>query len=103
MNKQQKEKQKELKEIYTECLKDVWGNDNKMIEYCLKETSYIVELSDGNIIALEKPHIKKDFCLSLVFVTVTSKDVSYVYPLFVTLNSPNSTSKPAVSSIESIL
>lgn len=74
MNKQQKDKQKELKEIYTECLKDVWDNDNKMIEHCLKTTSYIVELSDGNIIALEKPSIKKDFCFGHGYCGVSTEE-----------------------------
>lgn len=82
MNKQQKEKQKELKEIYTECLKDVWNNDNKMVNHCLKTTSYIVELSDGNIIALEKPSIEKDFCFGYGYCGVsTEEDTNKAYDM----------------------
>lgn len=82
MNKQQKEKQKELKVIYTECLKDVWGEDNKMVEYCLKTTNYIVELSDGNIIALEKPSIEKDFCFGYGYCGVsTEEDTNRAYDM----------------------
>ena len=54
--------QKELKQRYAEILAaDVWHNDQKMIDFCVKEAAYIVELEDGSILAIEKPRIKKDF------------------------------------------
>jgi len=57
--------QKELKELYRECLQDVW--DDHMTNYCMKETAYIVELSDGSIIPIDKPRIQKDFCFGYGF------------------------------------
>lgn len=52
--------QKELKPILEKELAKVWNE--KMKNYCLKETAYIIELSDGSILTIEKPRIKKDFC-----------------------------------------
>ena len=55
--------QKELKAKYRYLLEsDVWGSDKKMIDFCAKKTGWIVELTNGDIIALEKPTMKKDFC-----------------------------------------
>lgn len=65
--------QKELKAIYKECLIDAWKNDEKMVNYCLKSTGYIVELTNGDIVALEKPSIKKNFCFSYGYNGITSE------------------------------
>lgn len=55
--------QKELKKRYAEILAaDVWRNDQKMVDYCVKKASYIVELENGDIVAIEKPSIQKNFC-----------------------------------------
>lgn len=55
--------QKELKQRYAEILAaDVWHNDQKMVDYCVKKAGYIVELEDGSILAIEKPSIEKNFC-----------------------------------------
>ena len=55
--------QKELKQRYAEILaSEVWHNDQKMVDYCVKKTGYIVELENGDIIAIEKPSIEKNFC-----------------------------------------
>lgn len=55
--------QKELKEKYMEIIKtEVWINNPKMQEFARKNIGYIVELSNGKIICLEKPQIEKDFC-----------------------------------------
>lgn len=55
--------QKELKLKYAEILeKDVWGKDAKMVEFCVKEAGYIVELENGDIIPIKKPRIEKNFC-----------------------------------------
>ena len=51
----------ELKNKYKESLADAW-NTKEMREYCFKKTDYLVELSNGKIIPLERPNIKKDFC-----------------------------------------
>ena len=55
--------QKELKQRYAEILAaDVWHNDQKMVDYCVKEAGYIVELVNGDIVAISKPRIEKNFC-----------------------------------------
>lgn len=55
--------QKELKQQYAEILAaDVWHKDQKMIDYCVKKAALIVELTNGDIVAIEKPEIKKNFC-----------------------------------------
>lgn len=54
--------QKELKEKYMDIIKKEIWNDEKMQDYARKNCAYIVELTNGNIICLEKPSIKKDFC-----------------------------------------
>lgn len=55
--------QKELKQRYAEILAaEVWHNDQKMVDYCVKKAGYIVELDNGDILAIEKPSIDKDFC-----------------------------------------
>lgn len=53
--------QKELKTIYQQELKNYW-KDEKMVKHCIKEAGYIVELEDQNLLSVEKPSIKKDFC-----------------------------------------
>ena len=54
--------QKELKEKYMNIIKtEVWQNDEHMQEYARKECEYVVELSNGNIIDIEKPRIEKNF------------------------------------------
>ena len=52
--------QKELKEILRESLAETWRED--MQNYIMKETAYIVELSNGDIVKLEKPRIETSFC-----------------------------------------
>lgn len=55
--------QKELKEMYMEIIKnEIWPNDESMQAYAKKTCAYVVELSDGSIVDLDKPSIKKDFC-----------------------------------------
>lgn len=55
--------QKELKPVLEKELVKVWGeNDSHMTQYCMKEAAYIIELSDGSILTIDKPSIKKDFC-----------------------------------------
>lgn len=55
--------QKELKAEYERILaREVWPRSPHMVEYCVKEAAHIVELTDGSIVVIEKPSIKKDFC-----------------------------------------
>lgn len=58
--------QKELKELYKEELKKVWGSDSKMVDYCIKKVAYVIEHS-GKLYEIEKPNIKKDFCFGYGF------------------------------------
>lgn len=54
--------QKELKQRYADILSaEVW-KDPKMVDYCVKKTAHIVELVNGDIVAIEKPSIQKNFC-----------------------------------------
>lgn len=55
--------QKELKDLYMEIVKaEVWPKSPKMQEFARKQVGYIIELSNGKIICVDKPSIKKDFC-----------------------------------------
>ena len=55
--------QKELKAMYSEILfSEVWNGNQRMVDHCLKEAAYIVELTSGDIVAIQKPRIQKDFC-----------------------------------------
>ena len=56
-------RQKELKTKYLEIVeKEVYKNSPKMIDWLSKEISQIIELSNGDLIALDKPRIEKHFC-----------------------------------------
>lgn len=57
-----KEKQADLKKEYAGLLPDVWGSDKRMNEYCLKKADILIKTSNGFILEIEKPGIKKDFC-----------------------------------------
>lgn len=69
------DKQKDLKEKYMQIIcAEVW-KDKDMQEYARKECEYVVELSSGNIICLEKPRIQKDFCFGMgMYGTYTDDD-----------------------------
>lgn len=44
-------------------MRKVWGRDQSMVDYCMKETSQCVMLSDGKMmVKFEQPRIEKDFC-----------------------------------------
>jgi hypothetical protein len=40
----------------------VWKTDKKMVEYCMKKTSGIVQFEDGCFYCFEKPTIRTRFC-----------------------------------------
>lgn len=69
-------KQKELKEKYMNIIKtEVWKDSEKMQNYSKKECEYVVELSNGNIISIGKPHIKKNFCFGMgMYATYTQEE-----------------------------
>ena len=55
--------QKESKDLYMEIVKtEVWPKSPKMQEFARKQVGYIIELSSGKIICVDKPTIEKDFC-----------------------------------------
>ena len=67
--------QKELKPVLEKELRKVWGNDERMTSYCMKEAAYIIELSDGSILTIDKPRIKKDFCFGYgMYLQCTDED-----------------------------
>ena len=68
--------QKELKEKYMNIIKtEVWQNNEHMQEYARKECEYVVELSNGNIIDIEKPRIEKNFCFGMgMYATYTDEE-----------------------------
>jgi hypothetical protein len=54
--------QAELKAKYAAILaRDVW-HDQHMVDYCVKKAAHIVELDNGDIVAIDRPSIRKDFC-----------------------------------------
>lgn len=54
---------------------EVWQGDEHMQEYARKECAQVVELSNGNIIDIEKPRIKKDFCFGMgMYATYTEEE-----------------------------
>lgn len=57
-----KAEQQAIKARYAALLAaEVWKNQ-KMVDYCVKKTARIVELSDGALICIEKPVINTRFC-----------------------------------------
>lgn len=57
-----KEKQAEYKKIYMDAIyNEVW-KDKKMLDFINKKVVRIVELSNGSLIAIDKPTINKHFC-----------------------------------------
>ena len=68
--------QKELKEKYMNIIKaEVWQNDEHMQEYARKECEYVIELSNGNIIDIDKPRIEKNFCFGMgMYATYTDEE-----------------------------
>lgn len=68
--------QKELKENYMDIIKkEVWENDERMQEYARKQCEYVVELSNGNIIDIDKPRIETSFCFGMgMYATYTQEE-----------------------------
>lgn len=62
ITKEMKERQKELADIYRNELELIWKKDQKMIDWCIKDTSWYVELPNGMIVPIEKKNIETRFC-----------------------------------------
>lgn len=43
-------------------LERVWGKDSKMIDYCQKTASAIIDLADNDFYVIDKPTIETHFC-----------------------------------------
>ena len=54
--------QKELKEMYMNIIKTEVCEDEHMQNFAKKQCAYVVQFSNGDIVDIEKPSIKKDFC-----------------------------------------
>lgn len=59
--------QKDLRQKYEIVLADAWKNrngkiDTRMVNFCLKDASVIIPMSNGTLVAIDKPRIDKDFC-----------------------------------------
>lgn len=59
---------------YQSALKNVWGTDQHMIDYCMKKTDDIVGLPNGMYFTIEKQGIEKDFCFGYSLSTYDSED-----------------------------
>lgn len=53
--------QQELKERYAVAMKAVWGNSQKMIDYCVKQAAVFIPVANNGIAVIDKPHIETDF------------------------------------------
>ena len=49
------------KELYTAALADVYGNDQGMIDYCLRQAEVVAQIN-GYLLPIEKKAIEKRFC-----------------------------------------
>lgn len=80
MATQLKEKadQKKLKEKYLDIIcKEVWKNSERMQKYANKKCEYVIELSNGTIIDIDKPSIEKNFCFGYgMYARSTDEEVA---------------------------
>ena len=51
-----------VQERFNAEMKRIWGNDQKMIDFCTKKVFELVELSSEHIFVLDKPTIVTSFC-----------------------------------------
>lgn len=52
----------------------VWGKDTGMHEFCMKNTSAVVILSQGEVFAVDRPHIETSFCFGHGFCGITTEE-----------------------------
>lgn len=62
------------KELFLQELGRRWNGNKKMIDYCAKESAYIVELDDGDIMSIPKPRIETSFCFGYGYCGVTTSE-----------------------------
>jgi hypothetical protein len=51
-----------MKEKLFNEFKKVWGKDEKMIDFCMKKITGVVELENGGYFCFDKPSIETHFC-----------------------------------------
>ena len=69
------ERLKELKAQYACILaEEVWNHNKPMVDHCISETAYIVELPNGDIVPIEKPRIITRFCFGYTLCQKDSED-----------------------------
>ena len=64
----------DLKGVLLEELKQTWGKSDHMVDYCVKETAYIVALGDGDITTIDKPRIETRFCFGYGMYGVSTEE-----------------------------
>lgn len=64
--------QKTLKETYRTELKKYW--DAHMVDYLMKNFSYLIEFENGEIMEIDKPSIDKDFCFGYGYCGVSTEE-----------------------------
>ena len=55
---------KEIKQAYRDAvsMEPAWSGNQRMIDYICKRADEVVVLENGDMVAIEKPDIKKNFC-----------------------------------------
>lgn len=64
------EQRKQLLEEYAR----IWGRDQRMVDFCMNRIQRAVTLSNGDLVVIEKQHIKKDFCFGHGWCGVSSDE-----------------------------
>ena len=57
-----------------EYVESVWGNDKRMVDYCMGKVSQLVELDNSMMIEIEKQSIEKRFCFGYSDSRYDTKD-----------------------------
>jgi hypothetical protein len=60
-NKKQERKNK-MKELIEKEFNKIWNNNRKMVDYCMKKVTGVVQLENGKLFCFEKPSIETHFC-----------------------------------------
>lgn len=55
-------RESKVNDKFVEEMKRVWGNNQGMIDYCIKDAFEIVELDNGLIFQISKPRMETSFC-----------------------------------------
>ena len=64
----------ELTQKAREEYRKTWGDDSKMMDYCMKKIDVIVPLENGGIIVLDKPSIETQFCYGYGYCGMSTEE-----------------------------